>query len=89
LAIALMPVCRGVGGGPAGCPITCAKVNGSPGSELAGGSSARTDVVKAHVRSTDATARNLVKDVDMMDGNSMRLGVLKVRKVVRPRIVQP
>ena len=71
LAIALMPVCRGVGAGPAGCVITCSKVNGSPGSVVPGGSSARTDVVKAHVRSTDATATDLAEDVDMMDRNSM------------------
>src|SRR4030095_4880301 len=40
LVIALMPVWRGVGGGPAGCVIACSRVNGSPGSEEAGGSSA-------------------------------------------------
>src|SRR4029453_1354644 len=89
LASALLPVCRGVGGGPAGCVITCSKVNGSPGSVVPGGSSARTDVVKVHVRSTDATATNLAEDVDMMKGNSMVLRVLKIRSQSGTIIVQP
>src|SRR4029453_4298443 len=89
LASALIPVCRGVGGGPAGCVITCSKVNGSPGSAVPGGSSARTDVVKGHVRSTDPQTTNLPEDGDIMKGNSMVLRVLKIRSQSGTIIVQP